>query len=87
MARPSADVIVSCQVSDVLAIDILSTTGLWVILYQGQAFSIRQRYWCMQGESPKYIRTVFPHKSSAENLAKKLNEHFNSTEFTVTKLL
>lgn len=87
MARPAADVINSTQVTDLLAIDILTTTGLWVILYRDQPFSIRQRYWGARGEFPKYIRTTFPHKSSAENLAKKLNEYFITDEFVVTKIL
>jgi len=87
MARPSAEIINSTQVTDQLAIDILSAGALWVILYRDQPFSIRQRYWGSRGEFPKYIRTVFPHKKSAENLAKKLNEQFITDEFVVTKLL
>jgi hypothetical protein len=56
-------------------------------LYRAKPFSIRHRYWGAHGEFPKYIRTVFPHKSSAENLAKKLNEHFITDEFVVSKIL
>jgi len=76
MARPAAEIINSVQVDDQLGIDILTAQGLWVILYRNKPFSIRQRYWGARGEFPKYIRTVFPHKKSAENLASKLNEHF-----------
>lgn len=87
MARPAAEVINSIQVTDQLGIDILTAESLWVILYQDKPFSIRQRHWGASGEFPKYIRTVFPHKSSAENLAKKLNEYFFTDEFVVTKIL
>lgn len=87
MARPSAEIINSTQVTDEFGIDILSAGNLWVILYRDQPFSIRQRYWGIKGEFPKYIRTTFPHKKSAENLAKKLNEHFITDEFVVSKLL
>ena len=87
MARPSAEIINSIQVTDQLGIDILTAESLWVILYRDKPFSIRQRYWGMNGEFPKYIRTVFPHKKSAENLAKKLNEQFITDEFVVSKLL
>jgi hypothetical protein len=87
MARPAAEVLNSIQVNEDLGIDILSAGGLYAILYRDKPFSIRQRYWGMNGEFPKYIRTVFPHKSSAENLAKKLNEHFITDEFVVTKIL
>jgi hypothetical protein len=87
MARPSADVKTTTQVNDTLAIDILAVQGLYVVLYQGQPFSIRQRYWGARGEFPKYVATTFPHKKSAENLADKFNEHFMTTEFTVTKIL
>ena len=87
MARPSADIIVSTQITDTLAIDILSAASLYTILYQDKPFSIRQRYWGARGEFPKYIRTTFPYKKSAENLAEKLNEQFMTTEFKVAKLL
>ena len=87
MARPAAQVINSTQVTDQLGIDILTAEALWVILYRDKPFSIRQRYWGANGEFPKYIRTVFPHKKSAENLAKKLNEQFITDEFVVSKLL
>jgi len=87
MARPAAQVINTRQVTDQLGIDILTAESLWVILYQDKPFSIRQRHWGASGEFPKYIRTVFPHKSSAENLAKKLNEYFFTDEFVVTKIL
>lgn len=87
MARPSADVIVSTQITDLLAIDILVSEGLWAIVYKDQPFSIRHRYWGARGEFPKYARTTFPHKKSAENLAKKLNEYFFTDEFAVTKIL
>ena len=87
MARPSAEIINSIQVTDQLGVDILTAKGLWAIIYRGKPFSIRQRYWGMSGEFPKYIRTVFPHKKSAENLASKLNEYFITDEFVVTKIL
>jgi hypothetical protein len=87
MARPSAEIIKSIQVDDQLGIDILSAEGLYAIVYRDKPFSIRHRYWGIKGEFPKYIRTVFPHKSSAENLAKKLNEYFITNEFVVAKIL
>jgi len=87
MPRPSAEIINSTQVTADFGIDILAAASLWVILYRAEPFSIRQRYWSARGEFPKYIRTTFPHKKSAENLAKKLNEHFITDEFVVSKLL
>ena len=87
MARPAAEIINSIQVTDTLGIDILAAEALWVIMYRAQPFSIRQRYWGARGEFPKYIRTTFPHKKSAENLAKKLNEQFITDEFVVKQIL
>jgi hypothetical protein len=87
MARPQAEVINSIQVNEDLGIDILAAEGLYAIVYRDKPFSIRQRYWGTRGEFPKYIRTVFPHKKSAENLAKKLNEYFITNEFVVAKIL
>jgi hypothetical protein len=87
MARPSAEVLNSIQVDEDLGIDILSAEGLYAIVYRDRPFSIRYRYWGTNGEFPKYIRTVFPHKKSAENLAKRLNEQFITNEFVVAKIL
>jgi hypothetical protein len=87
MARPQAEIINSIQVTDQFGIDILAAKSLYAIVYRDKPFSIRHRYWGIKGEFPKYIRTVFPHKSSAENLAKKLNEHFITDEFVVAKIL
>ena len=87
MARPQAEVINSIQVNEEFGIDILTASGLWAILYRSKPFSIKQRYWGARGEFPKYIRTVFPHKKSAENLAAKLNEYFITDEFVVSKIL
>jgi hypothetical protein len=87
MARPQAEIINSIQVSEEFGIDILATSSLYAILYRDLPFSIRYRYWGTRGEFPKYIRTVFPHKKSAENLAKRLNEHFITDEFVVSKIL
>ena len=87
MARPQAEIINSIQVTDQLGIDILAAEALWVILYRDKPFSIRQRYWGAKGEFPKYLRTTFPHKKSADNLATKLNLQFITDEFVVTKIL
>jgi hypothetical protein len=87
MVRPSAETINSIQVTDQFGIDILESAGLWAIMYREKPFSIRQRHWGTRGEFPKYIRTVFPHRSSAENLAKKLNEYFITDEFVVKQIL
>lgn len=87
MARPAANIITSIQINDFLAIDILEASALWVIMYKDQPFSIRQRRWSHKGEFPKYLRTVFPHRRSAENSAKKLNQQFNTRDFTVKKII
>jgi hypothetical protein len=87
MARPQPDIIISTQLSDTIEVDILEAERLWVILYQNKPFGIRKRYWTANGEFNKYIRTTFPHKKSAENLAERLNEYFITNEFVVEQLI
>ena len=87
MARPPAETIISTNVSDFDSIDIMTASGLWAVLYKDQPISFRTRRWTAQGETRKYIKTVFPSPAPAKNLAKKLNAKFITTDFSVKKIL
>lgn len=87
MARPSASIIISTQLNDQLGIDILQAPGQWIVLYKEQPVNIRQRYWDIKGELPKYMRTSFPNANPAQRLAAKLNAAFFTEDFTVKKII
>jgi hypothetical protein len=87
MARPPATTLLSTQVDDFTGIDILSAQGLWAVLYKQQPINLKTRYWSQRGELNKYLKVVYPNARPAENLAKKLNKDFFTTEFTVKKII
>jgi hypothetical protein len=87
MARPGSEIIASTQVDDYLGIDILKSLGQWVVVYKQQPINLRQRYWGVRGEKPKYLRTSYSNPAPAENLAAKLNREFYTTDFTVKKVI
>jgi hypothetical protein len=87
MARPPARLITTTAVNELQHIDILEASSLYAVLYQQQPFNMKSRYTTVHGEFKKYIRTVFPNKKAAENLAKKLNNNFNCSDFSVTKAM
>ena len=87
MSRPSAEIILSREVTDYMGLDILTAQGLWAVVYKSRPFNIKQRYWSMNGELTKYPKTVYPSLAPAKNLAKKLNEQFFTEDFTAVKIL
>ena len=87
MVRPAAEILLSTQETDCIGWDILKAEGQWIVLYKDQPVSIRSRHWTIEGENPKYRRTSYPLENSAEKFAAKLNEIFQTTEFTVRKIL
>lgn len=87
MARPGAEIILSTQETDQLGWDIMAAQGQWMVLYKEEPVNVRSRHWTYKGEQPKYQRTTYPNPSSAENLAKKLNKLFSTTEFTVKRII
>jgi hypothetical protein len=57
------------------------------VLYKDLPFNLKTESWTERGELKKYVRTTYPNKKPADNLAKKLNKDFFTTEFTVRKII
>jgi hypothetical protein len=87
MARPRATTLLSTQIDDFAGIEILAATSLYTVLYKLEPINVKNKYWNARGEFKKYTRTTYPSVKPAENLAKKLNELFFTTDFTVAKIL
>ena len=87
MARPSAEILLSIQLDDFTGIDVLTAEGMYAVLYKEQPINLKTKYWTERGEVKKYLRTTYPNRSPADNLAAKLNKDFFTTEFTVVKIL
>jgi hypothetical protein len=87
MPRPTPTILLSKQYTEAQGMDVLAASNLYAVLYKLQPINVKQKYYCISGIINKYAKTVFPSLAPAENLAAKLNTEFNSTDFTVKKVL
>jgi hypothetical protein len=87
MARPPATILLSRQLDDFTVIEVLDAEGLYAVLYKDLPFNLKTESWTERGELKKYVRTTYPNKKPADNLAKKLNKDFFTNDFTVVKIL
>ena len=65
---------------------ILAAEAIWAVFYQGKPFNLKTQNSLSSFPGPKYKKVSFSNPGHAHNLAKKLNDLFNSEEFTVVKL-
>lgn len=65
---------------------ILEAHAIWAVFYQGQPFNLKSSNALTSFPGPKYKKTSFSNEGHAHNLAKKLNNLFNTTDFDVRKL-
>ena len=86
MARPSAHVITSADIGD-LIVDILDAPGAYYVTYRGEPISVRVSRWTGLGLKHTYNRTGFNQPQHCHRLAAKLNKDFNSTEFGVREFI
>jgi hypothetical protein len=87
MARPKPTILLSIDYSTETGIDVLAAESLYAVLYKLQPINVKQRYFCISGAINKYPKSVFTNAAPAENLATKLNIEFNTTDFSVKKIL
>lgn len=65
---------------------VLEASAIWAVFYQGQPFNLKSSNALTNFPGPKYKKTSFSNEGHAHNLAKKLNDLFNTTDFDVRKL-
>ena len=87
MSRPQAKILLRKEYPDQASTEILAAESLYAVVYKDQPINIKQRYYTMSGLAHKYLKSVFPSPAPAKNLATKLNTEFNTTDFTVKKVL
>ena len=66
-----------------LSHQILTCDKIYVVQYKGEMISYRQVSYLMDSPGPRYKRTFFTAKCTAVILCNKLNNLFNSNDFTV----
>lgn len=65
---------------------ILEAEAIWAVFYKEKPFNLKSSNMLSNYPGPKYKKVSFSNPGHAHNLAKKLNEMFNTDDFSVYKL-
>ena len=65
---------------------VLDAEAIWAVFYNEKPFNLKSANSLTNYPGPKYKKTSFSNPGHAHNLAKKLNEMFNTEAFTVVRL-
>lgn len=65
---------------------VLDAEAIWAVFYKDQPINLKTTSIVAQQLGPKYKKVSFSNSGHAFNLAEKLNQTFNSTDFSVYKL-
>ena len=88
MSRPAATTIISqydAESDTLVEICEGETPGYFAVMYLGRSFQLRKKSNAQTGYPPltKYGKVCFPSHAHAKNLAQRLNDRFNTQDFTV----
>ena len=65
---------------------VLQAEAIWAVFYKGKPFNLKSANALTNYPGPKYKKVSFSNPGHAFNLAKKLNDLFNTNDFEVFKL-
>ena len=65
---------------------VLAAEGIWAVFYKNKPFNLKSANVLNNYPGPKYKKVSFSNPGHAFNLAKKMNNMFNTEDFTVVKL-
>ena len=87
MSRPKPNVLMEyTNPATYKSEQILHADAIWAVFYNNEPFNLKSSNALTNYPGPKYKKTSFSNPGHAHNLASKLNEMFNSTDFAVYKL-
>ena len=87
MARPKPTIILEHTDNQTYRSEqVLKATAVYAVFYKGVAINLRSLNSLVNFPGPKYKKVSFSNPGHAHNLAKKLNDMFNTDEFAVYKL-
>ena len=87
MSRPKPTVILeSIDKKTYKSDQVLAADAIWAVFYKGQPFNLKTSNIVTNYPGPKYKKVSFSNPGHAHNLAKKLNDTFNTEDFAVFKL-
>ena len=65
---------------------IVESEAIWAVFYQGKPFNLKSGSMVSSYPGPKYKKVSFSNPGHARNLAKKLNNLFDTNDFSVYRL-
>jgi len=87
MSRPKPNVLLEhIDKKNYRAEQVLEAEAIWAVFYKGSPFNLKSSNALTSYPGPKYKKTSFSNPGHAHNLAKKLNEMFNTDQFSVFRL-
>lgn len=87
MARPKPNIIIEISDKSYTSEQILEAGAIYAVYYEGAPINLRVINMISNYPGTKYKKVSFSNSGHAFNLADKLNEKFNTDQFTVVKLL
>ena len=87
MARPKPKVLLEfVNKKNYKSEQVLEADAIWAVFYKSEPFNLKSSNSLTSYPGPKYKKVSFSNPGHAHNLAQKLNEMFNCTDFEVYKL-
>lgn len=86
MSRPKPKILAEKSMGVYKADQVLASEGIWAVYYQNRPINLRSINTLISYPGPKYRKVSFSNPGHACNLARKLNEQFDTNEFTVVLL-
>jgi len=87
MSRPRPQVLVEITNKETYKTEqVLASNGIWAVYFEERPINLKTSNYLVQYPGPKYKKVSFSNPGHAINLAKKLNEQFQTDKFSVVLL-
>ena len=87
MSRPKPQVLVEITNKETYKTEqVLASEGIWAVYYEERPINLKTSNYLVNYPGPKYKKVSFSNPGHAINLAKKLNEQFQTDKFSVVLL-
>ena len=86
MARPKPNIMLEIVDKNYNTEQILDAQAIYAVYHNNKPINLRTMNTLVNYPGPKYKKVSFSNPGHAHNLAKKLNDMFNTDEFAVYKL-
>lgn len=87
MSRPKPKIIVEhVDRKTYQSLQVLAADGIWAVFYDGRPINVKTANMLVNYPGPKYKKVSFSNRGHAINLARKLNQQFQTQLFEVVLL-